>query len=193
MPVGRRDRRVRRHLEGRLQRVEHVQVGAAHVRAPLRRPLLRPGDRLPEELLGEAVRPRRRGKSHPVLLDERRGHISVRQHQNGQGLGVEGKAEINRGYSSYPEGVTVPQFTDPTPVPLEKELLFWCNCTILKTCKMIWSAVPFVLHHFRTKLVTMKRKMFPRNEFFTTFPNILKKREASLEDNREFGLLNVLL
>ena len=44
-------------------------------------------------------------------------------------------------------GVTVPHFTQPTPVPVGNELLFGSNCTILKTCKMIWSAVLFVLHY----------------------------------------------
>ena len=31
---------------------------------------------------------------------------------------------------SVAEGVTVPHFTDPTPVPVENELLFWSDCTI---------------------------------------------------------------
>ena len=92
VPVGRRDRRVRRHVEGRLQRVERVPVGPASLRAPPRRPLLRPGHRLPEELLGQAVRPRRRRQPHPLLLDQRRGHLPLRQQQDGQGVGVEGKS-----------------------------------------------------------------------------------------------------
>ena len=91
VPVGRRDGRVRRVVEGRLQRVEHVPVGAAHLRAPPGRPLLCPGRRLPAELLGKAVRPRRRREAHPVLLDQRRGHLPVRQQENGQGPWVEGK------------------------------------------------------------------------------------------------------
>ena len=91
MLIRRRDRRVRRHVEGLFQRVEHVPVGTADIRAPLRRPLLCAGDRLPEELLGEAVRARRWRETHPVLLDERGCHISVRQHQNVKSLRLEGK------------------------------------------------------------------------------------------------------
>ena len=48
------------------------------------------------------------------------------------------------------EGFTVPHFTDPTPVPVENELLFWSDCTILRNCNMIWSAVLFALHHFHS-------------------------------------------
>ena len=42
--------------------------------------------------------------------------------------------QANRGHPveerAQTEGVTVPHFTDPTPVPVENELLFWSDCTI---------------------------------------------------------------